>query len=425
MPINRRQFVTATTAGLLLPQAIHAAAPKPTDRELSGKTICGYQGWFNAKGDGYDLSFRHYQTNKGLFQPGHCTIDLWPDVRELTKDERFDTAFKHKDGSIAQVYSSAHPKTIARHFDWMQAYGIDGVALQRFGVNLRNKKILGHHNTTIHHARQAAERTGRLWNVMYDLSGMKPGEPQQRIEADWKHLVENEGVTDDPTYMQHNGKPLVAIWGVGFSGEDRKYSLKDCAELIDKVSMGGRYSVMLGIPYYWREQRRDASSEAGMHNVLRKAEVLSPWAVGRFGGIDDALQCGKTYLEPDVAWCNKHGKLYLPVAFPGFSWQNLKKSHGESSKLGHIPRQGGRFLWAQAEAARKAGAKSLYIAMFDEVDEATAIFKCTNDPPVGQSKFLTYEGLPSDHYLWLTGKIAQRIRRGKAPPIEEMPGRVG
>ena len=54
--------------------------------------------------------------------------------------------------------------------------------------------------------------------------------------------------------------------------------------------------------------------------------------------------------------------------------------------------------------------------MFDEIDEGTAIFKCTNDPPVGASSFLTYEGKPSDHYLWLTGQGAKLIR-------EEMPER--
>ena len=46
----------------------------------------------------------------------------------------------------------------------------------------------------------------------------------------------------------------------------------------------------------------------------------------------------------------------------------------------------------------------IYQAMFDEVDEATAIFKCTNNPPVGESEFLDYEGLRSDHYLWLVGQ---------------------
>jgi hypothetical protein len=63
-----------------------------------------------------------------------------------------------------------------------------------------------------------------------------------------------------------------------------------------------------------------------------------------------------------------------------------------------------------------------YQAMFDEVDEATAITKCTNTPPVGASTFLTYEGLPSDHYLWLVGQGA-RLIRGDLPLRETMPER--
>jgi hypothetical protein len=56
----------------------------------------------------------------------------------------------------------------------------------------------------------------------------------------------------------------------------------------------------------------------------------------------------------------------------------------------------------------------IYVAMFDEVDEGTAIFKCTNNPPVGQSPFLTYEGLPGDHYLWLTGQGGRLLRDERA-----------
>ena len=42
-----------------------------------------------------------------------------------------------------------------------------------------------HHDDVIKHARTAAANTGRLWNVMYDLSGMKKGEPQQLVAKDW------------------------------------------------------------------------------------------------------------------------------------------------------------------------------------------------------------------------------------------------
>jgi hypothetical protein len=85
-------------------------------------------------------------------------------------------------------------------------------------------------------------------------------------------------------------------------------------------------------------------------------------------------------------------------------------SKGQNKKLDQIPRLEGEFLWSQAVAYKKSGVEMLYVAMFDEVDEGTAIFKCTNNPPVGDSPFLTYEGLPTDHYLWLTGKVGELIR---------------
>ena len=53
----------------------------------------------------------------------------------------------------------------------------------------------------------------------------------------------------------------------------------------------------------------------------------------------------------------------------------------------------------------------VYVAMFDEVDEGTAIFKCSNDvPSAGPARFLTYEGLPGDFYLRLTGQGGKLIR---------------
>jgi len=126
----------------------------------------------------------------------------------------------------------------------------------------------------------------------------------------------------------------------------------------------------------------------------------------------------KKVMAPDIAWCREKKKEYLPVVFPGFSWHNMKPE----AKLDQIPRLGGRFLWTQYVEAKKAGATMVYQAMFDEVDEGTAIYKCTNTPPVGESTFLTYEGLPNDHYLWLVGQAAKMVA-GKMPLTETMPKR--
>ena len=57
----------------------------------------------------------------------------------------------------------------------------------------------------------------------------------------------------------------------------------------------------------------------------------------------------------------------------------------------------------------------IYQAMFDEVDEGTAIFKVTNDPPVGGvNRWVTYEGLPSDFYLKLVGNATKELKQRTA-----------
>ena len=72
-------------------------------------------------------------------------------------------------------------------------------------------------------------------------------------------------------------------------------------------------------------------------------------------------------------------------------------------------------------AAQRAGCRMIYVAMFDEVDEGTAIFKCSDTPPVSeQTSFLGTGGLPSDYYLRLTG-LGAKMLRGEIPATDERP----
>ena len=64
--------------------------------------------------------------------------------------------------------------------------------------------------------------------------------------------------------------------------------------------------------------------------------------------------------------------LYLPVIYPGFSWDNLQQQPPGTSQ---ISRLGGDFLWRQFYDAANLGLDMAFVAMFDEVDEGTAIFK--------------------------------------------------
>ena len=82
-----------------------------------------------------------------------------------------------------------------------------------------------------------------------------------------------------------------------------------------------------------------------------------------------------------------------------------------------IPRNKGSFLWKQLSGAIKEGAEMIYVAMFDEIDEGTAIFKCAKKVPVGASTFVPIEeGIGSDHYLWLVGQAGKMLRKEK--PLE-------
>jgi hypothetical protein len=65
----------------------------------------------------------------------------------------------------------------------------------------------------------------------------------------------------------------------------------------------------------------------------------------------------------------------------------------------------------------------LYVAMFDEVNEGTAIFKVSDNPPVSATaKFVDMDGMPSDHYLWLTGEASEMLKKRK-PLSFKMPQR--
>jgi hypothetical protein len=73
-------------------------------------------------------------------------------------------------------------------------------------------------------------------------------------------------------------------------------------------------------------------------------------------------------LARDVTKAAENHQIYMTVAFPGFTWSNMKKN----GRPNQIPRLKGEFLWRQVYNAKMAGAKVLKIAMFDEVDEGTA-----------------------------------------------------
>lgn len=381
----------------------------------NGRVMAGYQGWFRAPGDGSDSGWGHYAIDK-KFDPEHVHIDIWPDVSEYEKT--YETTLTLPDGKPARVFSSWDESTVDLHFKWMKDYAIDGAFMQRFINGVRTPERRERSNVILGHAFKASQKYGRAIAVMYDLSGIRAeNDDITPIIEDWKQLVDSMKITsqgDNQTYLYHRGKPLVAIWGIGFP--DRPYNIRNIGleKLFDFLKNDPEYggcSIMLGVPAYFRELAVDTLPDPYLHEIMAKADIIMPWTPQRFTPLlHNEMQRYGHQVKQDVAWCTERNLDYAPCVYPGFSWFHLsKKEFGGQHPLDQIPRQKGKFYWNLINESVKNGGKMLYVAMFDEMDEATAIFKCTNYPPV-KPEFLTMDGMPSDHYLWLTGKAGELLR---------------
>lgn len=420
------QYILMPLLAVILGGAPSKHAPTSAYPSYHGLVMAGYQGWF-------------HNDSRGIMYPdeGRVHIDMWPDVSEY--ENTYPTGLKHADGSTARFFCSDDAQTVETHFRWMKEYGLDGVFLQRFYGSCRPRGGSRSHSVTVlGHAQRYAEQYGRAISVMYDLSGLDPGlgEDCTLLIDDWKYLVDSLKVTNHSTpnrYLYHNGKPLVVIWGVGFP--DRPYDIRNIKleELLDFLHNDPQYggcSVMLGVPTYWRELLGDCVKDPYLHELIAKADLVLPWMVQRFTPLlHFEMNRYGDMIRKDSEWCRERGVEYVPLVYPGFSWYNLSRGGDDENDIGgekplsSIPRQGGKFYWSQIYTAVKSGAKMLYVAMFDEVNEGTAIFKVTDNPPVGNvAKFVGMDGKPSDHYLFLTGEGA-RMLRGERELSARMPER--
>lgn len=387
--------------------------------EYKGLVMCGYQGWFRAEGDEAGRGWGHFGVGN-KFDPENITIDLWPDMTEY--ENKYPTKFVDATGKPLDIFSSVDKSTTLLHFKWMKDYGIDGVFMQRFFGYCRNEQTRKIPDKVLTNALEASQETSRAIAIMYDLSGLNPQRDNcSTLIEDWKHLVDDLHVIDigpKQTYLHHHKKPLVAIWGIGFP--DRPYNIRKIEiemfiDFLKNDPVYGGCSVMLGVPTYFRELKKDCISDPYLHDIICSADIVMPWMVGRFTLNNKAeLKQYTDLVRKDLEWCKVNKVDYVPCVYPGFSWYNLSKiEHNGQNKINQIPRRGGKFFWNQIYSTLNAGCQMLYVAMFDEIDEATAIFKCTNKPPVN-GEFIDYEGYPTDHYLKLAGKAAA-ILKNKIP----------
>jgi len=383
---------------------------------LHRKHLFGYQGWFGCPQDGSPLGgWEHWFERGAPANADTLQVDMWPDVSELAADERCETPFTLPDGRAAELYSAFNPRTVDRHFRWMREYNLAGVFLQRFTVQLDEAPILTFRDTVARNVRAAAESHGRVFAVMYDITGHPRESVTEMVKRDWVHLVDVLRVTQSPRYLHHRGRPLLGLWGLGF--RDRSPTPEQAAELIEffKDNPDPRYRVTLlgGVPARWRTLTRDSQADSEWARVYRSFDVISPWTVGRFRNETEVDRFYAEEVENDLDEARRLGIDYMPVVFPGFSWHNVRPT----SPLNPIPRRGGRFYWRQVERALRAGNTMLYSAMFDEVDEGTAMFKIASssrDTPANVPMItldIDGERLPSDWYLRLAREAQQRLCR--------------
>ena len=186
-----------------------------------------------------------------------------------------------------------------------------------------------------------AETYGRVFAIMYDVSGQNESTLVSTLTNDWAYLVNTMHITDSPRYIRHKGKPVVTIWGFGFN--TRSNTVADAQTVISLFKAAG-CTVMGGVPTYWRTLGNDSQTNAAWADVYRSFDMISPWSVTRFSSHQRAPTASRP--APDHPRPERlHACTALTTcrwSVPGFSWTNVN-----GGTLQPDPALGGAFYWRQ------------------------------------------------------------------------------
>jgi hypothetical protein len=398
---------------------------------LRGKVYVGYQGWFRCPGDGSPenvwsrwLHGKPDPTTAQISDPSNRAwrVDNFPDVSDLDPSSKCAVPNLQINGQQGYVFSSYPKATADTHFRWMRQYGIDGALMQRFVGVIPTYRREG--DAVLRNAIASAEKNGRTIIVEYDISGGHAETVFEALKADWAYLTQELRATQSPAYQYENGKPVVSIWGLGVKNRIADPAL--CKQIVEWFKNEGHATVIGGVATDWAAPSGDSQPDPAWGDVYKALDVVQPWTVGRIKDLKTATDWKDSHLARDVAVTRQNHQGYMPVIYPGFSWHNSKRSDAPGDLPNRIPRLGGQLLWAQAMAARSAGSTMVKIAMFDEVNEGTPIFKLAatkNDAPA-EAHFVTMDedgqSLPSDWYLRVASAIAA-VFHGQAPVSATLP----
>jgi len=387
-----------------------------TPNEFVGKSYVGYQAWFNTPNDGTGRGWFHWGSTNPL-QPSQMVFEMMPYTAEYPADSLQDSGFTLGNGSPAKFFSGYNQGVINTHFRWMSEYKIDGAFLNWFIVDGYDYRL-----AIAKRVKAAAEAYGREFSIMFDFSGTKASHlspacntgPQlvECIKTAWIGAV-NAGIVSSSQYMRVNGLPLLSIWGFGYDHNDNM-TAQDTINLLDWFHNSApaqyRATIMGGVASYWRTK---GGPDAGQwQSAFAQFDILSPWAVAQTQDQNSITNYMRDTVTPDLQMVSQRNQKYLPVIFPGFSWYNLFKDKPKNQ----IPRQGGQFIWSQARALNQLGIQSFYTAMFDEVDEGTAIMKTAGSASEAPQEFYTLtldadgRSYPNDWYLQVSRAISDGLK---------------
>lgn len=375
--------------------------------EFKKQVIVGYQGWFAASGDGFSDRWTHWAYSTPSVN--NIKFELYPDVREYNHNDLFPTDLGNLgNGQPSKLFSSSHIGVTDLHFKWMQQYGIDGAALQRFVSATYGSTDHATLNQVASNVRTSAEKWGRSFYIMYDISGARTDTFVSDIKNDWVKDIEGQlHFLDSPNYARQDGRPVVCIWGVGPTGTPA-----DGIELSRWFKARGVYVIIGGFGN-WRD-------DDSWRSVYLSYNMIQPWMVGGLATDADVDDYYDNRAAADRTLCKQNGVDYVNVMFPGFAWSNWNGGPRNA-----FPRRGGKLLWRQAY--RNAEAQSGgYIAMFDEYDEGTAIAKAAETKAMTPNNqyFLSLDedglDISSDFYLRLAGEATKMIQ-GKTSRTPTIP----
>jgi hypothetical protein len=140
----------------------------------------------------------------------------------------------------------------------------------------------------LRNVKAAAETTGRVFAVSYNIAGKTLDcNALHDLKADWKRLVDEEKITQSDRYIHHNGRPVLRIYGIGFT----TVPASDCPVMMQNLirwfqgypDSGGNVAptkyqayVVGGVPSHWNELSGDSRTPAVWKDVYESLDAIHP-----------------------------------------------------------------------------------------------------------------------------------------------------